>query len=74
MTYLIIDASDDAVLAACESAQDLRPTLEHIQQEQPGREVIVVWFGDRRGDLFGSQSQVSVRTLTDAEGFALYGR
>lgn len=74
MSFLIVDATDDVVLAECESAQDLRPILEHIQKEQPGREVIVVWFGEDRGDPFGSQPFVTVRTLSDAEGFALYGR
>lgn len=74
MSYLIIDPADDAVIATCESAQDVRPILEHIQRQQPGREVIVVWFGEHRGDPCGGQTQLTVRTLTDAEGFAPYGR
>lgn len=74
MSYLIVDAADDAVIATCESAQDVRPILEYIQRQQPGREVIVVWFGEHRGEVFGSESQLTVRTLSDAEGFALYGR
>ena len=74
MSYLIVDATNDVVLAECQSAQDLRPILEQIQKEQPGREVSVLWFGEHRGELFGSQSFVSARTLSDEEGFALYGR
>jgi hypothetical protein len=74
MSYLVIDARDDAVLATCESAQDVRPILEYIQKEQPGREVLVVWFGEHHGELFSGQPRMTVRTLSDAEGFALYGR
>ncbi len=74
MSYLIVDAADDAVLATCESAQDVRPILEYIHKQQPGREVIVVRFGEHRGDEFGSQTQLTVRTLSDADGFALDGR
>ncbi len=74
MSYLVIDARDDAVLATCESAQDVRPILEYIQREQPGREVLVVWFGEHPGELFSGQPRMTVRTLSDSEGFALYGR
>jgi hypothetical protein len=74
MSYLIVDTADDAVIATCESAQDVLPILEYIQREQPGREVLVVYFGEHRGELFSGQSHLTVRTLSDAEGFALYGR
>jgi hypothetical protein len=74
MSYLVVDAADDAVIATCESAQDVRPILEYLQREQPGRELLVVWFGEHHGDLFSSQTHFTVRTLSDAEGFALYGR
>ncbi|MGN6872723.1 MAG: hypothetical protein ACTHMY_30405 [Solirubrobacteraceae bacterium] len=74
MSYLIVDAADDTVIATCESAQDVRPILEYIQKHQAGREVIVVWFGEHHGEFVSSQSQLTVRTLSDAEGFALYGR
>lgn len=73
MSYLIVDAADDTVLATCESSQDVLPLLKYIQQQQE-REVLVVRFGEHRGDLFGTQSHLTVRTLSDAEGFALYGR
>ena len=73
MSYLVVDAADDAVIATCESAQDVRPILEYIQREQPGREVLVVWFGEHRGTLVSSQSPITVRALSDAEGFPLYG-
>lgn len=74
MSYLILDAADDAVLAECESAEDVRPTLEYIHKQQPGCELIVVWFGDRHVGQFGGQSLISARTSTDAEGSALYRR
>lgn len=74
MSYLIVDAVEDTVLATCESSHDLVPLLEYIQRQEPGREVIVVRFGEHRGELFGGQSHLTVRTLSDAEGFALYGR
>ena len=74
MSYLVVDAADDAVIATCESAQDVRPILEYLQREQPGRELLVVWFGEHHGDLFSSPAHLTVRTLSDAEGFALYGR
>lgn len=73
MSYLIVDAADDTVLATCESSQDVLPLLKYIAQQQE-RDVLVVRFGEHRGDLFGTQSHLTVRTLSDAEGFALYGR
>ena len=74
MSYLVVDAADDAVIATCESADDVRPILEYIQREQPGREVLVVWFGERRGDLVSSRPHITVRTLSDARGFGPYRR
>ena len=73
MSYLVVDAADDAVLATCESAQDVRPILEYIQRQHPAREVLVVWFDDHRGDVFGGRPRLTVRTLSSAEGFTLYG-
>ena len=73
MSYLILDTTDDTVLAECESLHDARPVLDALQKEQPGRELIVVWFGEQRGELSRGQSFVNVRTLSDAEGSALYG-
>jgi hypothetical protein len=74
MSYLVVDASDDVVVAECDSAKDVRPVLEQIQQEQPPRAVFVVWFGEHRGELVSTQSLVTVRGLTAADGFALYRR
>jgi hypothetical protein len=72
MSYLVVDASDDVIVAECDSAKDVRPVLEQMQQELPQREVFVVWFGERRGELVSTQSLVTVRGLTAADGFALY--
>ena len=74
MSYLVVDARDDVIVAECDSARDVRPVLEQIQQEQPQREVFVVWFGEHRGELVSTQSLVTVRGLSAADGLALYGR
>ena len=74
MSYLFVDASDDVIVAECDSAKDVRPVLEQIQQERPQREVFVVWFGEHRGELVSTQSLVTVRGLTASDGFALHRR
>ncbi|HET7048790.1 MAG TPA: hypothetical protein VFI54_11035 [Solirubrobacteraceae bacterium] len=74
MSYLVVDARDDVIVAECDSARDVRPVLEQIQQEQPQREVFVVWFGEHRGELVSTQSLVTVRGLSAADGLSLYGR
>jgi hypothetical protein len=74
MSYLVIDAADDAILAECESAMDVLPILEQVRQERPQRKVFVMRLGEHRGELVSTRSLVTVRPLSDTEGFAVYRR
>jgi hypothetical protein len=74
VSYLVVDAANDAILAECESATDLLPTLAQVEQERPEREVVLVSFDEHRGEVVGTQALATVRTLTDSEKSALYGQ
>lgn len=74
MSYLIVDASDDEILAECEFPDDVVSLMKRFQLEQPERELFVVWFGEHHGDLIGTEVLATARDLTPEEAFALYGR
>ena len=74
VSYLIVDAGDDAILAECDSPADVLSILEEVQKEKHQREVRVVWFSQHDGELVRTQTLASARVLSDREGFALYGR
>jgi hypothetical protein len=74
VSYLIVDAADDAILAERERPQDVLPILMQIQKEHPKREVLVGWFGEHQGELVGTQTFVTAHSLSDEEALALYAR
>lgn len=74
MSYLLVDAANDSILAEYESLEDLVPIVEQIRKEQPQREVLVARFDEHQGELASTQSIVTARALSDREGFAIFGR
>ena len=74
VSYLIVDAADDAILAECDSPAAVLWILRDVQKEKPQREVRVMLFSEHHGELVGTQTLASARVLSDREAFALYGR
>jgi hypothetical protein len=74
VSYLIVDAADDAILAECEWPQDVVSILKQLQEEDPDRQVLVGWFGEHQGELVGTQAFATARSLSVEEAFALYAR
>lgn len=74
MSYLIVDAADEAIVAKCESFDEVVEILRQFQREQPEREGLLGWFGGHEGELVGIQGFATSIDLTAEEAFALYGR
>ena len=72
MSLLVVDTADDAILAECESTQDLISILEQVEKERPQCEILVVSCAEHHGQLVSTQSLISMRAMSDAEGFSLW--